>query len=117
MVEDHVINQIATRKVLTSWSDFLTVDIAADGEEAVDKFHKKEYDLVLMDLQMPVMGGLEATERIRDELNLKELPIIAMTANAMTGDKEKCLIAGMNDYTTKPINPKKLIRTLSHWIQ
>ena len=115
LVEDNKVNQLVAKKIVEKSG--MVVEIANNGQEALDKLQQSSYDAVLMDIQMPVMGGLEATERIRDELKLKDLPIIAMTANAMTGDKEKCLIAGMNDYTTKPINPKRLIQTLSNWIQ
>jgi len=113
LVEDHVINQIATRKVLTSWSDFLTVDIAADGEEAVDKFHKKEYDLVLMDLQMPKMDGLEATLKIRSE---SKVPIVALTANSSRQEEEKCLAIGMNSYLVKPFKPEELYSKIAKFL-
>lgn len=113
LVEDHVINQIATRKVLTSWSDFLTVDIAADGEEAVDKFQKKEYDLVLMDLQMPKMDGLEATLKIRSQ---SKVPIVALTANSSRQEEEKCLAIGMNSYLVKPFKPEELYSKIAKFL-
>jgi two-component system, sensor histidine kinase and response regulator len=74
------------------------------------------YDLVLMDMQMPVMDGLAATRAIRVNPNLHMLPIIAMTANAMATDREKCLDAGMNDHIAKPIDPDRLFKTLLRWI-
>ena len=113
LVEDHVINQIATRKVLTSWSDLLTVDIAADGEEAVDKFESREYDLVLMDLQMPKMDGLEATLKIRSQ---SKIPIVALTANSSRQEEEKCLSIGMNAYLVKPFKPEELYSKIAKFL-
>ena len=75
------------------------------------------YDAVLMDIQMPVMGGFEATREIRKDERFKELPVIAMTAHAMAGDREKSLAAGMNDHVTKPIDPDELFSTLVRWIK
>ena len=113
LVEDHVINQIATRKVLTSWSDLLTVDIAADGEEAVEKFQNHSYDLVLMDLQMPKMDGLEATLKIRAQ---SKVPIVALTANSSRQEEEKCLGIGMNAYLVKPFKPEELYSKISKFL-
>ncbi len=113
LVEDHVINQIATRKVLTSWSDMLQVDIAADGEEAVDKFRNNDYDLILMDLQMPKMDGLEATVKIRGE---SKVPIVALTANSSKQEEEKCLALGMNAYLMKPFKPDELYAKIAKFL-
>lgn len=113
LVEDHVINQIATRKVLTSWSDMLQVDIAADGEEAVDKFRHNDYDLILMDLQMPKMDGLEATVKIRGE---SKVPIVALTANSSKQEEEKCLALGMNAYLMKPFKPDELYAKIANFL-
>lgn len=113
LVEDHVINQIATRKVLTSWSELLTVDIAADGEEAVDKFQNYSYDLVLMDLQMPKMDGLEATLKIRSQ---SKVPIVALTANSSRQEEEKCLGIGMNAYLVKPFKPEELYSKIGKFL-
>ncbi|MBX2877430.1 MAG: response regulator [Saprospiraceae bacterium] len=113
LVEDHVINQIATRKVLTSWSELLTVDIAADGEEAVDKFQNQSYDLVLMDLQMPKMDGLEATLKIRAQ---SKVPIVALTANSSRQEEEKCLGIGMNAYLVKPFKPEELYSKIAKFL-
>lgn len=113
LVEDHVINQIATRKVLTSWSDMLTVDIAADGQEAVDKFRNNAYDLILMDLQMPKMDGLEATVKIRGE---SKVPIVALTANSSKQEEEKCLALGMNAYLMKPFKPDELYAKIAKFL-
>ena len=84
---------------------------------AVRKIRDHEYDVVLMDMQMPVMDGIEATKNIRAEPRFRALPIIAMTANAMAADREKCLEAGMNDHVAKPIDPDELFSALLRWIK
>ena len=95
----------------------LVVSIANNGEEAVQRVKSEPYDAVLMEIQMPVMGGFEATQEIRKDERFKDLPIIAMTAHAMAGDREKSLSAGMSDHVTKPINPDELFSTLVRWIK
>ncbi|MCB0664140.1 MAG: response regulator, partial [Saprospiraceae bacterium] len=105
LVEDHLLNQISTRKVLTSWSDQVTVDIADNGKIALEKLQKKSYDLVLMDIQMPVMDGLEATRVIRQT---NAIPIIALTANASKNEADQCIETGMNAYLAKPFRPQEL---------
>jgi CheY-like chemotaxis protein len=102
LVEDHYLNQIATRKVLTSWSDLVSVDIAENGLIAVEKFKEYGYDLVLMDIQMPVMNGLDAAKKIRE---FSDVPIIALTANSTKQEQDKCFEIGMNDYLGKPFKP------------
>ncbi|MBF0238158.1 MAG: response regulator [SAR324 cluster bacterium] len=114
LVEDNLLNQQVALEILTRAG--LRVDIANNGREAVETLQKKSYDLVLMDLQMPVMGGYEATELIRKNPEYKDLPVIAMTAHAMGGTKEKCLAAGMNDHVSKPIDPAQLFSVLSTWL-
>ena len=101
LVEDHVVNQRLMLILLERWGH--TVDIAENGQIAVDKVLAQDYDLVLMDMMMPVMDGLEATRQIRARQAGGRVPIIAMTANAMQGDRERCLDAGMDDYLSKPI--------------
>ena len=91
-------------------------DTAENGEVAMRKLAARDYDLVFMDVQMPVMGGLEATGAIRGRPGMAEVKIIAMTANAMEGDRERCLEAGMNDYIAKPIVPKALEEKLRLWL-
>ena len=93
-------------------------DAVANGLEALDALGSRPYDLVLMDVQMPEMDGLEATGHVRDPKSAVRdhgIPIIALTAAAMTGDREKCLAAGMNDYLTKPLRPEELGRMIERW--
>jgi signal transduction histidine kinase/ActR/RegA family two-component response regulator len=108
VVEDHPINQLLASKMLKQWGH--RVSLANNGQEALDLLsqHAEPFDLVLMDMQMPVMDGLEATAKIRQMPPFRDLPIFAMTANAMLGDRELCLEAGMNDYLSKPILAKDL---------
>jgi len=112
LVEDNLINQQVAREIMESVG--LVIDIANNGEEAVAVVNNVQFEAVLMDIQMPIMDGYEATRLIREKQ--RELPIIAMTAHAMSGDKEKCLIVGMNDYITKPIDEAVLLHTLGKWI-
>jgi len=105
LVEDHFLNQIATKKVLTTWSPHVTVDIAENGLVGVQKFKEHGYDLILMDLQMPVMGGIEATQKIRID---SDVPIIALTAHSSKQEAENCVKAGINDYLSKPFKPEDL---------
>ncbi len=105
LVEDHFLNQIATRKVLTSWSDLVTVDIAENGLIGFEKYKEHGYDLILMDIQMPVMDGFQSTEKIRE---VSRVPIIALTANSNKEEAQKCIDIGMNEYLSKPIKPDDL---------
>ncbi len=95
----------------------LSIDVAENGEVAVEKVRSRDYDVVLMDMQMPVMDGIEATKQIRSEPRFRHLPIIAMTANAMAGDRERCLAAGMNDHVAKPIDPDTMFGALLRWVK
>ncbi len=117
LVEDNITNQQVALGILNRLG--LSADTAANGDEAVRALAIIPYDLVLMDVQMPVMDGFEATRRIRDPhspaLNHR-IPIIAMTANAMQEDREKCLAAGMDDYITKPVLPLSLAEALEKWL-
>ncbi len=115
LAEDNEINQQVAREILEGSG--LVVSIANNGKEAVEKVKAGTYDAVLMDIQMPVMGGFEATREIRRDERFKGLPIIAMTAHAMAGDREKSLDAGMNDHVTKPIDPDELFSALAKWIK
>ncbi len=104
-VEDHFLNQMATKKILTNWSDFVTVDIAENGMVGLEKFREYGYDLILMDIQMPVMNGMDAARKIRE---FSQVPIIALTANSNKQEQDKCMEIGMNDYLSKPFKPKEL---------
>jgi CheY-like chemotaxis protein/HPt (histidine-containing phosphotransfer) domain-containing protein len=119
LVEDNVINQKVAMGILSNLG--LGADIAGDGAQAVEAIQSASYDLVLMDVQMPVMGGCEATSAIRSyecEARKESAPliIIAMTAGAMEGDHEKCLEAGMNDYISKPVSARALADILDRWL-
>ncbi|MCU7834904.1 MAG: response regulator [gamma proteobacterium symbiont of Taylorina sp.] len=114
LVEDIDINRALACEILHGWG--VKVSTADNGIEALSCINKSQYDLVLMDIQMPEMDGFEATQIIREELQLSKLPIIAMTALAMIGDKDKLLASGMNDYISKPINIRQLFYTLIKWI-
>lgn len=112
LVEDNAVNQMLASAILKKAGH--KVEVAADGVEAVDAVRSRAFDAVLMDIQMPEMDGLEATRRIRqlDDPEQSNIYIIAMTANALMGDREKCISAGMNDYLPKPIDQKKLLAAL-----
>ena len=110
IAEDNLINQKLATTVLGKLG--YKPEIANDGEQAVEMFKVKPYDVVLMDMQMPVMDGIEATQTIRNNLQLKQPQIIAMTANASAEDREKCLNAGMNDYISKPVKLDELMNLL-----
>lgn len=118
LVEDNPVNQIVASKMLEKLG--LTYEVVNNGEEAINKLKQPhEFDIVLMDCQMPVMDGYDATEAWREyesETELKRLPVIAMTANAMEGDKEKCLAAGMDDYVAKPVKLQALKEALARWL-
>jgi PAS domain S-box-containing protein len=119
VVEDNDINQEIARGILQNAG--IEVTVVDDGEQAVAAVRAAadkgtQYDAVLMDCQMPVLDGYSATRLIRQDLRFAELPIIAMTANAMIGDREKCLDAGMNDHVTKPIDLDELFAALERWI-
>jgi CheY-like chemotaxis protein len=113
LVEDNEVNQLVASKILGNAG--FVVTIAPDGQKAVDIVQKETFDLVLMDIQMPIMDGLTAAKRIR-EMGYLDLPIVAMTAHAMSSDRDLSLQAGMNDHVNKPINVKELFATLSKWI-
>ncbi|SBS39684.1 Signal transduction histidine-protein kinase BarA [Marinomonas spartinae] len=114
LVEDNAFNSEIATELLTQHG--LTVDTASNGQEALDKLQSNTYDGILMDCQMPVMDGYTATRLIRKMPEYKDLPIISMTANALTGDKEKVLECGMNDHISKPIQVDTMFFTLRKWI-
>ncbi|WP_022939935.1 response regulator [Psychromonas hadalis] len=117
LVEDNKVNQMVAKSVLEEYN--VTVEIAEHGKEAIAKLQASTYHLLFMDCQMPVMDGYQATQRIRAGEAGQEnsnITIIAMTANAMVGDKEKCIAAGMNDYLSKPLDVEQLLRRLQKWL-
>ena len=114
LVEDNELNQEIAYQLLTE--EGFIVDIANNGAEAIRMLPQKNYTIVLMDMQMPIMDGVSATIEIRKNSQFTLLPIVAMTANAMPHDKEKCLVAGMNDYIAKPIDINQLFGVLIKWI-
>jgi two-component system sensor histidine kinase/response regulator len=114
LVDDNSINQEVASEFLKEVG--MVVTVASNGRECIEYLQHKIFDLVLMDIQMPVMDGLEATRWIRRHSQFKNLPIIAMTAHAMAGDREKSLAAGMNEHLTKPIDQDALYRILRDWI-
>lgn len=117
-VDDHPVNQKFVMKLLTKLG-FKNIDLAENGREALNKIEAKDYDLVLMDCQMPEIDGYQATTKLREKeaLSDKHLPVIALTANAMVGDRQKCLKAGMDDYLSKPIKPNKLMNMIMHHVK
>ncbi len=115
LAEDNLVNQKVALIMLRKFG--IEADVVATGIEALDALVGVSYDLVLMDCQMPEMDGFEATRRIRErERGSRRMPVVAMTANAMVGDREKCLAAGMDDHIPKPVRIDQLHRTLSRWL-
>jgi len=115
LVEDNILNQEVATELLR-YAGFV-VDLAENGRIALDRIRTTPYALVLMDMQMPVMDGLTATLELRKEERFQDLPVVAMTANAMQRDRDRCLAAGMNDHVAKPIEPESLWNALLQWIK
>ncbi len=111
LVEDNPINQKVALRFLAK--EGLKADVANNGQEALDLFAKQSYDVVLMDIQMPVMDGITATQNIRQIYGTERPYIIAVTANATPSDRQRCMDAGMNDFVTKPIDAVKLIGAIT----
>ena len=114
LTEDNEINQQVASELLQQAG--LVVDVANHGREAIDMLDRQDYDIVLMDIQMPIMDGYAATRHLREDGRYADLPILAMTANATTEDREKSLAAGMNAHINKPINPSDLFTALLTWV-
>ncbi|MFA6016142.1 MAG: PAS domain S-box protein [Gallionellaceae bacterium] len=115
LVEDNELNQEVATELLQEAG--FEVELAENGQIAVEKVASGKYDIVLMDMQMPVMDGITATQEIRKDARCKNLPIVAMTANAMQGDRDRCMAAGMDDHVAKPIEPEDLWKALLKWIK
>lgn len=115
VAEDNSINQQVAREFLESMN--LSVEIAENGREALERLRSKEFAVVFMDIQMPEMNGYQATEQIRKEESLKDLPIVAMTAHALVQERERCLQAGMDAHLSKPINPEDVVKILGRWLE
>ncbi|MCM0611723.1 response regulator [Marinobacter sediminum] len=113
LVEDNQVNQLVASSLLKKLGH--QVDHAENGQRALEALKIKGYDLVLMDCQMPVMDGYEATRKIRENKDWQDLPVIAVTANVMQGDREDCIASGMNDYITKPYNREELKSAINRW--
>jgi CheY-like chemotaxis protein len=116
LVEDYKHSQIIVTRLLKK-NDFDSIVVVENGQEALDAVQEQHYDLVLMDMQMPVMNGFEATRRIRELEEYKDIPIIALTAFAMKGDREKCLDAGATDYIPKPIDSSEFIQKVKYYTE
>lgn len=116
VAEDNDVNQMVVEQILETTGHSFA--IVADGRQALEMFHKLKPKLVLMDVSMPDMNGLEATRAIRDAEKETggHVPIIGLTAHALKGDREMCLEAGMNDYMSKPISPDKLTAKIEEWL-
>jgi len=109
IVEDHDLHRLATKRTLQSWSDKITVEVAENGKEAVEKVKTDNYNLILMDLQMPEMNGIDASIKIRGK---SDTPIIALTANESKQEQERCFMIGINDYLVKPVKPDTLFNRI-----
>lgn len=113
VVDDNIMNRMVANVILLEYN--VTVSEAADGEEAVNYLKNNSCDLVLMDLQMPILDGFKASEIIRQELKL-EIPIIALTASDIEEEKEKCFEVGMNDFLYKPFNKDQFLQIICRWV-
>jgi CheY-like chemotaxis protein/HPt (histidine-containing phosphotransfer) domain-containing protein len=114
VVEDNTINQQLVSDILTLSG--MHVKIAGNGQEALNILNRQSFDAILMDIQMPVMGGIEATRSIRNQAGFQQIPIIALSASVTPAEREKCFACGMNDFIPKPFNPEDLIQKLKQWV-
>jgi CheY-like chemotaxis protein len=116
LVEDYKHSQIIVTRLLKK-NKFESIVVVENGQEALDEVKEQKYDLILMDMQMPVMNGFEATQKIRQLDEYKNTPIVALTAFAMKGDREKCLEAGATDYISKPIDSQEFIQKVKYYTE
>ena len=116
VAEDDIFNQKIIEQVLTRLGASLII-IANDGSEALRALEQDSFDIVLMDLHMPIMNGFEAATEIRKRPHYAQLPVIALSASVTNEDRQRCLAAGMNDFIGKPINVNELLSTLDQWLQ
>jgi len=114
LVEDNPVNQLVAKGMLAKLG--CQVHLATQGVEALECLEQADFDMVLMDCNMPVMDGYEASRRIRQSGRWPELPIVALTANAMPEERERCRAAGMNDYLAKPFRREELLALIDHWV-
>ena len=117
IVEDNEMNQKVIKAILKK--NNISFELASDGQNALEILNHKKFDLILMDCQMPILDGYETTVIIREnekKENLPKCPIIAITANAMSGDKEKCINSGMDDFLSKPIQSQQVIKIIEKWV-
>jgi CheY-like chemotaxis protein len=115
LADDDPVNQEVTTELLRRAG--LNVEVADDGAQAIERVREGRYDLVLMDMQMPRVDGIEATRAIRAQPGFERLPILAMTANAFDEDRERCLAAGMNDHVSKPVDPQSFYASVLRWLE
>ena len=113
LVEDNILNQQLAFALLET--NGLSVDLAENGEQAIEMVQNNSYDCVLMDCQMPVLDGYQATLKIRQQAEFDKLPIIAMTANVMATDIDRAIDSGMNDYISKPLDIRNMFITMARW--
>jgi CheY-like chemotaxis protein len=113
VVEDNALNQTLASYMLNTWG--FRYDVATDGKDALERIRKRNYDLVLLDIQMPEMNGYETANYIRNELKLG-MPIIAITSSDSPGDRERCLSSGMTDYIAKPVQPVDLFNLVNNYL-
>jgi len=114
LVEDNPVNQLVAKGMLAKQG--LEVVLANNGQQALERLQEGTFELVLMDCNMPVMDGYEASRRIRENPAWQHLPVIALTANALSDERDRCLAAGMNDYLAKPFRREELLALLDQWL-
>ena len=114
LVEDNPVNQLVAKGMLAKQG--LEVELANNGQQALERLQEGDFALVLMDCNMPVMDGYEASRRIRQNPAWQQLPVIALTANALSDERQRCLAAGMNDYLAKPFRREELLALLDQWL-